>query len=101
MGMLEIEVVRGKHISYGYTCISDNAVPLIVEFCGCKPSKWDGCKALDVAVQLQKGVITATESGGLDLGDKEGLFDDTFDFLLRSFHLCRGHSKARVEVRIE
>lgn len=101
MGMLELEVTQCKHISYGYTCISDKAIPLIVEYCGCKPSKWDGCKALDVAVQLQKGVMAATEANGLDPGYEEGIFADTFDFLLRSFHLCMRHSKARVEVRIE
>lgn len=96
--MLELNVVRDER-SFGYHCIDDSAVVLITSVCGCKPSKWDGCRCEDVAPQLWAGIVELMKNRI----DYDTYADDcsvqmVSEFLYETFRLCKGHPLARVEV---
>ena len=95
---LEIQVAQGNR-TFGYVCASDTMAHLITESCGCKPSKWDGCKGSEVASQVWEGMVDILSENGIDPAYEKGEITDTYDFLNSLFNLCNGHPEATVEVR--
>lgn len=84
-----------------YTCGKEEYLDLIVEHCGCKPSKWDGCKAVEIAPQLWQGMMRLLQAIDLnkELQDAGSNAVATSIFLNQTFKLCKRYPEARVEVR--
>ena len=95
---LEIQVAQGNR-TFGYACASDVMTHLIIESCGCKPSKWDGCKGSEVASQLWRGAVRLLSKNCLDIPYADSDVTNTYRFLYELFNLCNGHPEATVEVR--
>lgn len=95
---LEIQVAQGNR-AFGYVCASDVIVHLITESCGCKPSKWDGCKGSEVAPQIWEAMVNLLSKKCIDPVYAASDVTDTYDFLYELFNLCNGHPEATVEVR--
>lgn len=100
MKTFDITLVQGDK-SCGYVCGKEEYLDLIIEACGCKPSKWDGCTGAEVAPRLWQGAMRLLQ--GIDakpiLQGAESNATATYIFLNSAFKLCKGHPEARVEVR--
>lgn len=100
MKTFDITLVQGDK-PCEYTCGKEEYLDLITEYCGCKPSKWDGCKAAEVAPQLWQGMMRLLQAidRNKELQDADSNAVAASIFLNQAFKLCKRYPEARVEVR--
>lgn len=101
MSTFDVSLVQGG-LPCGYAVGKEEYLDLIAEYCGCKPSRWDGCKALEVAPQIRKGAIKllmASKQEPALQSSTRFIAAATYVFLHSVVELCMQYPNAQVEVR--